>query len=218
MHAIAPLIVLALGALMAACAPLGPNPTWQPALRREEEMYPGALWRPAAASNYAVGHRNPGDIRWIVIHTTEDTAAKALARFTDPAVKVSTHFIITRAGVVLQTVRASDIAYAAGNMAYNKASISIEFERYGELRINDAQLIAARGLLHWLLQHFPVAPECMADPTFVAPGDPAQGSGIIGHVNVPDLAHSSVGGGENHHTDPVNWDWDRFERILPPTR
>ncbi len=173
--------------------------------------YPGAAWVPAPRSNYAPAARQRGDVRWIVIHTSEDPAAKAIQRLTDPTAKVSAHYLVARDGRVTQLVRNEDVAYGVGNLAYNKACVSIEHERYEGAEVTDVELRASCDLVRWLVTRFAIAPRIYEG---LAPRDPMAGSGIIGHSQVPDLQYSAVGGGQNHHTDPVNWNWAEYKRLL----
>jgi len=175
--------------------------------------YPEARWVSTPPSNYARTSRQRTDVRWIVIHTTELPAADAIERLTDPAAKVSVHYLIARDGRVIQLLRNEDVSYSVGNMAYNRACISIEHERYDGAEVTPLQLQASRDLVRWLLARFDVAPRILEG---LAPADPAAGSGIIGHSQVPDLHHTARGGGENHHTDPVHWDWAAYKALLLP--
>src|SRR5690348_464438 len=93
--------------------------------------YLAATWNPAVTGNYGVANRTFSDVRWVVIHTTEGTTASTVARFQDPSQVVSAHYIVSRDGSIIQMVRDQDVAYAAGNIFYNNASINIEHERYG---------------------------------------------------------------------------------------
>lgn len=173
--------------------------------------YPGAAWVPTPRSNYAPAARQRADVRWIVIHTSEDPAAKAIRRLTDPEAKVSAHYLIARDGRVTQLVRNEDVAYGVGNLAYNKACISIEHERYDGAEVTDVELQASRDLVRWLVARYAITPRIYEG---LAPRDPMAGSGVIGHSQVPDLHYSAVGGGENHHTDPVNWNWAEYKTLL----
>jgi hypothetical protein len=176
--------------------------------------YPGATWIPAASPNYEVANRTTTDVRWIVIHTTEGTTASAVQRFQDPTQIVSAHYIVSRDGSVIQMVRDKDIAYTAGNLPYNNASINIEHERYGDNNCTEVQLIASVNLVKWLSLHYGFS---VAFPLGIQPADPASGTGIIGHNQVPDPFNPTLGGGASHHTDPINWDWIHYQALFSPT-
>ena len=176
--------------------------------------YPGATWQPAPTANYGAANRAPADVRWIVIHTTEGTTASAVQRFTNPAELASAHYLVSRDGSIIQFVQNKDVAYAAGNLAYNNRSINIEHERYGTNNWTEAQFAASTNLVKWLLQRYNVV---LTFPTGIAPANPASGSGIIGHVQVPDPNDPNKPGGANGRTDPVNWDWARYRELLGVT-
>ena len=178
--------------------------------------YPGATWMPAASANVGVANRTASDVRWVIIHTTEGTTASAVQRFQDPSQIVSAHYIISRDGSIIQMVLNKDVAYAAGNLAYNNASINIEHERYGTSNWTEAQFIASVNLVKWLAQRYNFT---VVFPSGIQPANPASGAGIIGHIQVPDPYNPSLGGGASHHTDPVNWDWVHYQSLftLPDT-
>ena len=174
--------------------------------------YPSATWIGGVpASNYENASRTASDIKWIVIHTTEGTAASAISWFQNGASQVSAHYLVKQDGTIVQLVRDQDIAYQAGNYAYNQNSIGIEHERSGSQSITAAQMPASANLVKWLFQQYGIF------QTFVdgiASADPASGSGIIGHNQVPDPNDPTLGGGANHHTDPVSWDWTTYESLV----
>ena len=173
--------------------------------------YPGATWIPAASANYGVANRTASDVRWVIIHTTEGTTASAVQRFQDPTQIVSAHYIISRDGSIIQMVLDKDIAYTAGNYAYNVQSINIEHERYGTSNWTEAQFLASVNLVKWLAQRYNFT---IVFPSGIQPANPANGTGIIGHNQVPDPNNPTLGGGASHHTDPVNWDWAHYQALF----
>jgi N-acetyl-anhydromuramyl-L-alanine amidase AmpD len=173
---------------------------------------PRTIWIPSP--NFGVGSDAIRHVRWIVVHTTEDPVDKVIARLTDPATRVSVHYLVTRDRRIIQFVKDRDVAYGTGNLAYNRASISIEFERYGSLAVTESQFHTAKPLIASLVKTYGIQRRCLASPRAVAPVDPLSDSGIIGHGNVPDPKNPTAGGGANHHTDPLNWDWRAFETIV----
>jgi hypothetical protein len=179
--------------------------------------YPGAIWDPAAPGNYST---DPSDPRWIAIHTTEENATAAITEFTTAGTDVSVNYLMTLTGVVYQFVPDADIAYDVGNYAYNTDSIGIEDERYGNIVPTEAEYVANAKLVDWIAKQYNIplvhyaASGAAGTPASVAPADPTQGTGIIGHYQVPDPSNSSLGGGASHHTDPVDWNWLHYMSLV----
>lgn len=156
--------------------------------------YPPAEWRPASTANYTVSSR-PGAyaIDRVIIHVTQETYSDALAIFADPQKKVSAHYVVRSAdGHIAQCVREADIAWHAGNWAYNTRSIGIEHEGWVDrpeyftnaLYQQSARLTAAICAKY---------------------GIPRDREHIIGHYQVPGT----------DHTDPgPDWDWVRYIRMV----
>ena len=108
-------------------------------------------------------------------------------------------------------VKDKDVSYAAGNLSYNNASINIEHERYGANNWTEAQFVASVNLVKWLAQRYNFT---IVFPSGIQPANPASGTGIIGHNQVPDPNNPTLGGGASHHTDPVNWDWAHYQALF----
>jgi murein DD-endopeptidase MepM/ murein hydrolase activator NlpD len=176
--------------------------------------YPNASWMPAAPANITVTNRTSSDVRWIIIHTTEGTTASAIQRFQNPAEQASAHYIISRDGSIIQLVHNKDISFGAGNYSYNEKCINIEHERYDTSNVTPAEYAASAALVKWLASRYNVQVVFPGAPNGIAPTDPANGTGIIGHRQVPDPSNPTIGGGLNHHTDPVNWDWNYYESLF----
>ena len=186
--------------------------------------YPGAVWDPAHIYNYTPDFRPAGEIRWVVIHTTEDapgsdcTATRDYFRVSNNANSTSTnhlgasaHYVICRDGKVYQMVRDHDIAHHAGNFSYNEASIGIEHERHDTSNWTEAQFQSSVALVQWLASRYAVD---IAFPSGIAPEFPTNGTGIIGHLQVPDPDDPTVGGGDNHKTDPRYWNWEYYRSLF----
>lgn len=182
--------------------------------------YPGATWNPADGNNYAVAARTTSEIRWIVIHTTEDADGSDCSVsqnwFKNPNQNsghpgVSAHYVICRDGTIVQMVRDKDVAYHAGNLTYNNQSIGIEHERHDTSNWTEAQFQSSAQLVRWLVSHYSIQG---VFPDGIAPAAPSNGSGIIGHNQVPDPNNPAVGGGMNHRSDPVNWDWAHYRAVF----
>lgn len=159
---------LLLPLLFAACAPL---PTGQ---GRD------AVWRPSPNFD----QRRPN---YVILHqTTNATVDKALATLTDPARKVSAHYLISRDGTLLQLVDEAARAWHAGASRWggmsdlNSASIGIELDNTGEEPFAEPQITALLGLLAELRErhripaanvwaHGDVAPGRKVDPSRLFP-------------------------------------------------
>lgn len=180
--------------------------------------YPGADWIPANSANYTVDDRpNTLPIRWIVIHDIEGTAAGAIAWFQNPAAGGSAHYVVdydaSKYPNPVQMVRDEDIAWHAGNWAYNQRSIGIEHSGYaGQDLFTEWEYQTSAKLVAWLAKQYGVTVD---HPSGIAPADPMSGSGIIGHDQVPDPNDPTKGGGKDHHWDPGSyWNWGHFMDLV----
>jgi len=177
--------------------------------------YPEAVWKPALDSNFSGSDReaNGLKIRWVIIHVIEGSAQAAINWFKDPRAGASSHYIVDYDGTVYQMVKEKDIAWHAGNWAYNEHSIGIEHAGYAEQKMfTEEEYRASAKLVAHLLKKYNVSLQHLEG---LAPADPSRGSGIIGHNQVPDPADPSVGGGKSHHYDPgENWDWKHYMELV----
>jgi N-acetylmuramoyl-L-alanine amidase/Fibronectin type III domain len=164
--------------------------------------YPGALWEPASPANYTLADR-PVDpmIRRIVIHVAEGGFASTYRWFQSASAQASAHYVVGAHGQVAQMVHERDIAWHAGNWAYNETSIGIEHAGYTDRTLfPDAQYRGSARLAAYL-----------ADRYFIVP-DRAH---VIGHSQVPDPFHPGQFGGADHHTDPGRtWHWRLYMAYL----
>jgi N-acetyl-anhydromuramyl-L-alanine amidase AmpD len=156
----------------------------------------------AAASNFTQAQRRPGAIRFIVIHVSEGSFLGTVSWLRNPEAHASANFVVGRAGQVQELVPLHDIAWQAGNWAYNLRSVGIENEGVtnspsgftrAEYRSSArlAGVIARRSLIPIDRQH------------------------IIGHYQVPDPNDPLQGGGIDNHTDPGRyWNWTYFMRLV----
>jgi hypothetical protein len=102
------------------------------------------------------GPRNGNAISMIVLHATVGSVASALAWLTNPANRVSSHYVIDKAGHISQLVQDEDAAWHAGRAKWhgvtdiNAVSLGVELENANDGRdpYPPAQLAAA----HWLCQ------------------------------------------------------------------
>ena len=94
-----------------------------------------------------------------------------------------------------------DIAWHAGNWAYNESSIGIEHAGFTNVtRFPDAEYRGSARLAAWIADTFLITPDR---------------SHVIGHSQVPDPNHPGEWGGVDHHTDPGRtWNWPRYMAYL----
>jgi N-acetylmuramoyl-L-alanine amidase len=115
--------------------------------------------------------------RYVILHhTTNDTAARALATLTDPQRMVSAHYLVGRDGVVYQLVDERYRAWHAGTSRWgsesdiNSASIGIELDNSGFEAYPPEQLRALLALLADIRSRHDIPRE-----NFLAHGDVAPG-------------------------------------------
>jgi hypothetical protein len=156
---------------------------------------PAITWQPASPANYtAQGGRS---ITRIVIHKAEGSAYSTWNWFQNPAAQASAHYVVDTGGSVTQMVADGDIAWHAGNWAYNQSAIGIEQAGYTYRNdVSDAQLRGLAALTAWLCDRY---------------GIPKDRAHINGHDEVPDPYNPRQFGGAGHHTDPGPYfDWATF--------
>jgi N-acetyl-anhydromuramyl-L-alanine amidase AmpD len=164
--------------------------------------YPHAVSEPASPANYTVADRpltNP--ITRLVIHVAEGGWASTYDWFRNPRAEASANYVVSTTGRVAQMVPDRDIAWHAGNWAYNESSVGIEHAGFTNVtRFSDAEYRGSARLAGWLAHAFLITP----DRTHV-----------IGHSQVPDPNHRGEWGGVDHHTDPGRtWSWPRYMAYL----
>jgi hypothetical protein len=171
-----------------------------PSLRSAQ--YPGALWEPASPENYTVADR-PLDlpIQRIIIHVAEGGFRSTYEWFRNPAAQASAHYVVGYDGEVAQMVPEQDIAWHAGNWAYNETAIGIEHAGYtNHTWFHDTEYRGSARLAAYL-----------ADKYWIVPSR----KHVIGHNEVPDPFHPGEWGGADHHTDPGRrWNWPLYMAYL----
>jgi hypothetical protein len=164
--------------------------------------YAGALWEPASPLNYTVADRPLTDpITRLVIHVAEGSWASTYTWFRNPRAEASAHYVVSSTGRVAQMVPDRDIAWHAGNWAYNESSIGIEHAGFTNVtRFPDAEYRGSARLAAWLADTYLITPDRRH---------------VIGHYQVPDPNHPGEWGGVDHHTDPGRtWNWARYMAYL----
>ena len=159
--------------------------------------YGPAIWYPANPSNYSVANRPLSDpIDMIVVHVVQGSCAAAAQVFQRSGYAASAHYIVCDNGTVYQSVREKDIAWHAGNWAYNVRSIGIENEGYVGNAFPDSLYRASAKVAAHVCETY---------------GVPLDRNHVIGHNQVPDPNHPGLFGGIDHHTDPgPTWNWGAY--------
>jgi N-acetyl-anhydromuramyl-L-alanine amidase AmpD len=156
----------------------------------------------AAQTNYTQAKRAESAIRFIVIHVSEGSFAGTVSWLRDPKAHASANFVVGRQGQVQQLVPLHDIAWHAGNWAYNVRSIGIENEGVTDdpAGFTKAQYRSAARLAAVVARRALI---------------PIDRHHIIGHSQVPDPNDPLQGGGIDNHTDPGKyWRWNYFMNLV----
>ncbi|MGW5123947.1 N-acetylmuramoyl-L-alanine amidase [Streptomyces sp. NPDC004069] len=159
--------------------------------------FTGARWVAASPANYRLADR-PDDYRIdrVVIHVTQGSYASAVKVFQDPGHGAAAHYVVSADGQVTQMIRELDVAFHAGNRAYNERSVGIEHEGFVDdaSSFTDAMYAASARLTAAICGRYGIS---------------VDREHIIGHVEVPGT----------DHTDPGRyWDWDRYIRLVRAAR
>jgi len=154
--------LIALAALaVVACAPLQPLP---PRAGVPVEVRP--------SPNF--DERRPNFV--ILHHTSNDNTDQALATLTDPARKVSSHYLIGRDGTIYYLVDELARAWHAGESYWggdsdlNSASIGIELDNNGEEPFAEAEIEALLALLADIKERYGIPAANFLGHGDVAPG------------------------------------------------
>lgn len=196
------LAALATCATAAAAWSQATPPTRNPASEGPDE--PGAIWAPAAPTNFAQANR-PMDrpIEYVVIHDIEGGAEGAVKWFQNPMSKVSAHYVVDHTGKqVWQQVKERDIGWHAGNSDLNGRSIGIEHDgfAYRPGFFNQALYEGSARLVRDITARHRI---------------PRDREHIIAHAEVPHPTDPTKRGGRSGHTDPgPYWDWDYYMALV----
>jgi N-acetyl-anhydromuramyl-L-alanine amidase AmpD len=136
----------------------------------------------------------------IIIHSTEGSYGSSVNWLASKASGVSAHYVISEDGSqCTQLVKDSDIAWHAGNWAYNSSAIGIEHSWI-------SRVLGADGQWH--------KPSIMPSEGLYRAGAALVARLCKKHNITPDRQHIIAHGQvppPNDHTDPGPWwDWDRY--------
>jgi N-acetylmuramoyl-L-alanine amidase len=194
--------VLTLVLSLAACAPVPPR------------FAPGVAVRHVPSPNYDL--RRPQYV--ILHHTTNTSAAQALATLTDPARMVSAHYLVGRDGTIYQLVDERNRAWHAGTSRWgsdedvNSSSIGIELDNDGFEPYPAVQVDALLALLADIrsrhdiprenfLAHGDVAPGRKVDPGALFPWKVLADHGFGAWCDMPESSPGPGRGDDEHLSD-----------------
>jgi N-acetyl-anhydromuramyl-L-alanine amidase AmpD len=156
----------------------------------------------AASSNFTQAQRKPSAIRFIVIHVSEGSFLGTVSWLRNPVAHASANFVVGRAGQVRELVPLHNIAWQAGNWAYNLRSVGIE---------NEGVTGSPSGFTRAEYRSSARLSAVIARRSLI----PIDRHHIIGHYQVPDPNDPLQGGGIDNHTDPGRyWNWRYFMRLV----
>ncbi len=155
--------------------------------------FPGAIWNPAYAGNYAAGSRGAAQINYVVIHTVQGSYSGCISWFKNASAQVSAHYVVRSSdGEVTQMVDDSDVAWH--DACFNSASVGIEHEGYvadPERWYTESMYTRSAELTAWLADSYGIAKDR---------------EHIYGHGDAPDCSD---------HTDPGSgWDWAHYMDLV----
>lgn len=169
--------------------------------------YPSALWDPAATCNYS--SRSGTAVSAVTIHTVQGSYAGAINWFKNCAASVSAHYVIRSFdGQVTQMVLESNKAWHVGTE--NPYTIGIEHEGYvaDASWYTNAMYLSSADLVKDIINSgYGINPL----RTWYGPSTSGLQTlstncyKIKGHQHYPNQTHVDPG---------INWDWDRFYRLI----
>ena len=129
----------------------------------------------------------------IIIHITQGSFTSAVGWFKMKSSKVSAHFLVSRAGGVVQMVKLKDVAWHA--QPWNTRSIGIEHEGFYKYHgrtteFTQKQYETSAKLVRELAKKYNI---------------PLDRKHIIGHREVPGVTKTCPG---------YKWDWDYYMNLL----
>jgi N-acetylmuramoyl-L-alanine amidase len=172
MHRIFPVLALrarasAIVLACAACAPLPPQPTVPLPARQSTAPAQQNL-----SPNFDA--RRPNFV--ILHHTTNANVEQSLRVLTDPARRVSAHYLIGRDGRIIELVEPGARAWHAGDSYWgghsdiNSASIGIEIDNNGREPFPDSQMEALLSVLAEIKARFNIPTANFIGHSDIAPG------------------------------------------------
>ncbi|NJP05205.1 MAG: N-acetylmuramoyl-L-alanine amidase [Chloroflexaceae bacterium] len=152
--------------------------------------------------NYQLANRplDGLEIRYVVVHNTEETFEDTIRLFTSPLKYAATQYVIRPDGQVVQMVDNRHLAWHTGNPFLNAHSIGIEHVGFGidgHQWYTEAMYQSSAKLVRYLAQKY---------------GFPADRAHIVGHDELPG---AGTGGQAGMHTDPGPfWNWEHYMELI----
>jgi hypothetical protein len=172
------------------------------------DVVPGAYTlldpsNPADYGSHDLADRPNGglDIRYITLHSTDETYDGTLDLFNDPTYAAGAHYVVrSQDGQVTQMIPTRDIAWDSANRSFYQHSIGIEQEgwaTHGAAWFSENLYRSTASLVRYLAAKYDI---------------PLDRAHILGHDNVPGGTESGVA---TQHWDPgPGWDWEHFFDLL----
>ena len=153
----------------------------------------GAAWARYLPASPGAHRERRGRVRAIVLHTSEGTAASAVAWFRRPGANVSAHYVVRSSdGAIIQLVDEDAVAFH--DACFNETTIGIEHEGLG----------SEPG--RWYTPALYEASARLVRDIARRHGLPLDRAHVLGHDEAPDCSE---------HDDPgPGWDWVSYERRL----
>jgi hypothetical protein len=141
------------------------------------------------------------DIRYITLHSTDETYDGTLDLFNDPTYAAGAHYVVrSQDGHVTQMIPTKDIAWDSANRSFYQHSIGIEQEgwaTHGAAWFSENLYRSTASLVRYLAAKYDI---------------PLDRAHILGHDNIPGGTESGVA---TQHWDPgPGWDWEHFFDLL----
>jgi N-acetyl-anhydromuramyl-L-alanine amidase AmpD len=151
--------------------------------------------------NVTQSNRTRRTIDAIVVHATEGHFVGSVRWLEQARSRGSAHFVVSRAGQIVQLVPVTDVAWHSGNARWNLHSIGIEHEGWtsrGGFTL--AEYRASAELVAYLAHRW---------------GIPLDRRHIVGHDEVPDPRRPGRFGGVDEHRDPGrHWNWTLYMSLV----
>ncbi|WP_327288817.1 N-acetylmuramoyl-L-alanine amidase [Streptomyces sp. NBC_01198] len=172
------------------------------------DVIPGAytLLAPSNLADYGshdLADRPNGDldVRYITLHSTDETYDGTLDLFRDPTYAAGAHYVVrSQDGQVTQMIPTKDIAWDSANRSIYQHSVAIEQEgwaTHGAAWFSENLYRSTASLVRYLAAKYDI---------------PLDRAHILGHDNVPGGTEAGIA---TQHWDPgPGWDWEHFFDLL----